>query len=396
MKRKNFALFVVSAALSVGVGCGGGSEDDDVDPVPTADAAVGEPDTATPTACAVTPGEWAAPQFAANAATELALRQRLDVLVRDTMRGAEQETVVITEAAQLRALYEAGNPSLADAVAPPFDAIVDDAFVDFVGAILAGPQDLVDDDVNWTPGEAGGIFGASTRAINAGGLEVRQIVDKGLFGGGALYAHALTLTEGDITPATIDALAAAWGSNAALDPEERTDSAGYSYSMGFHGDIAIALADAKAYAADADCTAERDEAIVSFFHTWEQAMLARTVFYANAGARNMAAAKSDDDRAGALHALTEGLGLAFGFYGLEAPTTGPLANAARVITDAELEAIASALGVNLTDLSASTTGEFVGDTAKFDDGVADVEAVVMDVYDLTEADIESYRVPTAG
>ena len=33
----------------------------------------------------------------------------------------------------------------------------------------------------------GGIYGTSPRGMNAGGIEVRQIVAKGLFAGGALY-----------------------------------------------------------------------------------------------------------------------------------------------------------------------------------------------------------------
>jgi hypothetical protein len=370
-------------------GCG-----DDEGGIGAGPDASADPDGAT--ACSVTPGAWSAPSFAANAATALALRGQLDTLAGTTMRGAEQETVVVDEVSDLTALYEAGSPSLSVTVSAGFDAITNDAFADFVALVLAGQQDLVDDGGNWTPGTDGGIFGAGTRGINTGGLEVRQIVDKGLFGGGLLYGHAIGLTEGTITEATIDAIAAAWGSNDLLGTDDRTDSANYGFAMGFHAEIAQALTDAKAYAADGECSAERDAALVSAFRAWELSLLARTVFYANAAAAELATAVDDDARASGLHELAEGLGLALGFYGLSDPSGGPLSGAGRIISDADIEAIMTALGVNVADLSASTTGEFVADPSGFAAGVTAVEARVIQIYGITQSEIQSYRTPTQG
>jgi hypothetical protein len=368
-------LFVIAATF-VAVGCGDDSTGGDGD---------GDGDT-----CTVTPSEWAAPDFEANAASSLTLRAQLDALVA----AHATDVVVVDELEDLTSLYEAGNPSLAATTAASFDAIVQDSFADFVALALAGEQDLVDDDSNWTPGDDGGIFG--TRGINAGGIEVRQIVDKGLFGGGALYAHALALTEGTIDEASIDGLAAAFGTDAALDPEARTDSANYAFGMGFHGEITGHLTDAKAYAADANCEAERDEAIVSFFRAWEQALIARTIFYANAGSQALSAAEDDPAIADALHELGEGFGLTVGFYGLADPASGPLAGAGRVITDADIEAMMPALGVDLADLSASSTGPFVEDRPALESGVIDFEATATDVYGLSDADLAAYRAPSEG
>lgn len=394
--KPTYLAFLCAAALAAGPAACGDDGGGAADAGSTADAMVPAPD-APPGTCPVTPGTWSAPAFATNAATALALRSQLDTLVGDaTMRGAETETVVVDELADLTGPYEAGTPSLSDTVVTEIDAIIDDAFADFVALVTAGPQDLVDNNGNWTPGASGGIYGTSSRGINTGGLEVRQIVDKGLFGGAVLYKYALEQTEGTITEATIDAIAAAWGTDATLNSENRTDSANYSFGMGFHAEIAQALTDAKAYAADADCTAERDAALVTAFRTWEQALIARTVFYANAASTKLAAATMDDDWASALHELAEGLGLAIGFYHLPHPTSGPLSGAGRVITDADIEAMMTALGVNLADLSASTTGAFVENPAGFATGVTTVEARVMTVYGLTQAEVEAYRAPTAG
>jgi hypothetical protein len=349
---------------------------------------------------------WAAPDFEANAATALALRAQLDALAggEGLMRGAEQELKgsEVDDVAALTAVYEGGDPSFAGSVTERYDAIMDDAFADFVALVAASAQDLINDDGVWTPGEAGGLAGSSPRGINAGGLEIRQIADKGLFGGAGMYAYALTLTEGEITPATIDALAAAWGSNDALGTgeDELTDSANYSFGMGFHAEMAAALAAARSYADDEACATQRDEAIVTFFRAWEQSLVARTIYYANAAAALIAGAAKgpagDEDKIDALHELSEGIGLAFGFLGLPDPAAGPLSGAGRLLGDEDVEAMMIALGVDISDLSASTTGTFVELAALLLTGVAAFEATAIEVFGLSADDIAAYRTPTEG
>jgi hypothetical protein len=394
-----------------------GSESDGTDPTdpdatdPT-EASVTDPDagddpdtgedTLTDTgesgsACNVSPPDaWAAPDWSANTTDALALRASLDDLV-GTMRMAEEGMVVIEDVAELEALFDAGAPSVASITNAGYLPVVQGSFTEFVDVVAAGEQDLIDDGGQWTPGPAGGIFGTSFRGINEGGLEVRQLVDKGLFAGGGLYRQAVLLASGPIDEATIDALAALWGANEALDPEgEITDSANYTYQMGFHGEVAASLIAAKAYAGDAACEAERDEAIRTFFRTWELAMLARFVHYANVASAAIELATMDDDFAGALHELGEGLGLALGFYGLEDPDAGPLAGQARVVTDAQLDAIAQAMRIETSALGTSTTGEFVQSYLDFVDAVAEAEGVVAEAYGLTDADLAAFREPTPG
>ena len=118
---------------------------------------------------------WAAPEFDANAETALALRAQLDTLTggEGLMRGAEQELKgsEVDDVADLTAIYESGDPSFASNVTARYDAIMDDAFADFVALVGASAQDLIDDAGAWTPGEAGGLAGTSPRGINPGGLE---------------------------------------------------------------------------------------------------------------------------------------------------------------------------------------------------------------------------------
>jgi hypothetical protein len=166
--------------------------------------------------------------------------------------------------------------------------------------------------------------------------------------------------------------------------------------MGFHARIAQALADAKAFAASDECSAERDAAIVAVFRLWEQSLFARVVFYGNAGVTGVAQATNDNQIVDALHVYAEGLGLAIGFHGLPHPATGPLAGAGRTISDAAIETILTAYAVDRTNLAASTIGAFIIDTAAFQAGVTAAENKVKEVYGLSDADLVAYRTPTPG
>jgi hypothetical protein len=351
-------------------------------------------------ACSVV--DWAAPDFEANAASGLALRAQLDALAGDGgfMNTIEQEGEEIGYS-ELSALFEEGNPSLAYVAPPGYAPVLSDKlFADFAFLSGAGVQDLIDNQGNWAPGEVGGFFfpeGADhPRGMNAGGLEIRQLVDKGLLGG-AFYNYALQETWREITPADIDNFAAAWGSNDVLSSveDELTDSAKYSFRMGFHATMAEALTAAKSYAADQSCAAELDDALVTFFRAWEQSLVASTIYYANVASGMLADATEDVEKLDALHLLAEGIGLTVGFQGLEASDSGPFAGAGRLLTDEDIEAMRIALGVDF-ELNASTTGTFVEDPAALADGVATYEAIAVEVFELSEEDLEAYRTPTKG
>ena len=120
-------------------------------------------------------------------------------------------------------------------------------------------------------------------------------------------------------------------------------------------------------------------------------MLARAFHYAAVGEENLAGATDDHGISAALHQFGEGLGLAIGYYGLPHPTSGPLAGAGRKITDADLDAILTALRVDRTDLGASTFGTFVGNSTDFNAAVTTVANRMKQVYGLTDADIENYK-----
>jgi len=153
--------------------CGTADSDTDVDPI----------DTDVASTCPVVPPDaWAAPAWDTNAATALALRAQLDAL-STRMADAEKGTAAVPTALELRALVDAGAPSLGDVQLPAYEPVIAHVFAEFIPVATAGPQDLVSDAGAFAPGPDGGVFGAKQRGINEGGVEVRQLVDKGLFGG---------------------------------------------------------------------------------------------------------------------------------------------------------------------------------------------------------------------
>ena len=349
-------------------------------------------------ACDVTPpNSWSAPDWDAHTVEALALRAQLDTLTgAANMRGAEEDMVTIDDVADLDALMAAGDPSLDDVASPGFAPVVDDAFSEFVELLAVGPADLVDNDAGaFTPGAEGGIFGTDRRGINEGGLEVRQLVDKGLFAGGGHFHHAAGLTTGSLDVATLDAIAAIWGGNATMDATMLADSANYAHAMGYFEEGLNALIAARAYAADAGCTAERDASLRTFFGVWEESMFARFVYYANAAATIVQGGTTDDDIASALHELSEGLGLVGGFHGLTVPTAGPLSAWQRAARDADVEGVTKAMGVDLEDLGASTTGTIVVDPAMLQAAVTMAEGVLMTAFGLSASELAAWRTESA-
>lgn len=407
----------IALMLALGpIGCGDDEAGDDDPDRPDADTS--QPD-APESLCEVTPGAWSATGFETNAAEALALRGLIAALQNDLLNTAEQTAWGDTPTTpptleDITDAYEAGSPSIKDVTPTALDAVMQQTFTNWVAAMAVDPAGyrFIDvDGLNWVATGAGALHERPPqgktrrfRAYNAGGLEQRQIIDKGLFVG-ALYNYALGLTEDTITPATIHAIAAAWGANPTLDatPDKgqpaNDDSAAYARSMGLYDETATALIAAQAYAADDNCTAERDAALVQVFRIWEEAMFARATFYATAPMRATLDTTVPETVMDPLHAASEGYGLLLGLRGLPHPSSGPLAGAGRVSTDADIDEALEALGLNLDDLNTGTTGEWVVEALTTYSGgfSGDYKTVMQDLFGWSEALFTEYStspVPT--
>jgi hypothetical protein len=325
----------------------------------------------------------------------LALRAALDGLSAE-LRAAELDGVATRDALAWRAALDAGAPSAGSALTEAWRPVVEAALDVFAAADEAGATSVVADGA-WIMPPSGGVSGSEARLLAGGGIEPRQVFDKGAVAGGGLYGWALAQTADGVDDADFDAIAAAFGVDAEFDPEAtRTDASNYTYEMGQYGAVRAGLARARAFHGVSDCQAERDEELRSAFRAWEFGMVLRGYFYADL-ARDLVAASADEDTVvGALHELSEGVAMIAGFRGAGGPEAGPLAAGSRVLSDDAIDAILGAMGVSLLDLPGSTTAEILLDNSRRDAMVEAVEAALAEGYGLNPEQVQAYLSPTPG
>src|SRR5690606_13568520 len=96
----------------------------------------------------------------------------------------------------------------------------------------------------------------------------------------------------------------------------------------------------------------------------------------------------------ALHQQAEGIGLAWGFYGVPDPQTGPLAGAGRLMRDENIAAALAPLGIDVDGAPGDATfADFVSDPEGYAEAVEEIESVIADVFGLTATDLNAFRNP---
>ena len=328
--------------------------------------------------------------FEDSAAKGFALRGALADLVghmADVEKGDSSTTL-----AELQAMYDEGDPSLAMAVSPSFAPVAQDALTGFAELIEGGVRGGLVGAEGFAPGEHGGVYGESSRGIDEGGLELRQILDKGYFAGGGHFHYAMQLTTGSVNAQTLDEIEALFGGHGGQG-ESIEDSADYAFDMGYHADAMAALDGARDALASG---AALDASLGEFFRIWEEAMYARFLYYAGAALALVEESTEEESVVEAIHQLSEGVGLVAGFRGLQMPSSGPLASATRRAPDTLVDELLTALGVNLQDLGASTTGPLLLDVDAYREAVRSLEAPLMTTFELNGAEIEFWYAPSPG
>lgn len=378
------ALFVGGAGL-VATACG----EDEATVRPRLDAGApandaGQSDSGSLSCGVVIPTKYESAAFTTNAAVEIALAKHFED-IEDKIRETEGASTTQVSAADLKALFGEGAPSLR-AVSTPSAQTIIDGYFDELGAAMGK---------TWTPADAeqdggaasGGKYG--TFHFSKTGVDLRETTEKTLLGG-ALYNHVLGLVAAPITEATVDRLLAAFGASTAF--ANRTDAdagaekdeliAEYasrrddksSASPGSYRKIKTALLTMKAAVpAGERCKADLDAAVATFLLEWERVTYATAVYYLNAAA--LAAA---DPQKGpqALHAYGEALGFVQSFKGLPADK--------RKITDAQIEAL-------LTKIGATTPYKLVTNPG---DRALGLNGAINDIalYEgFTPAEVEAFR-----
>ncbi|MBT8244844.1 MAG: hypothetical protein HKP48_00535 [Winogradskyella sp.] len=241
-------------------------------------------------------------------------------------------------------------------------------------------------------GQEGGLLGS--RLLDEYGLELEQMIQKGSFGA-ALYNHALTVINGDLTDsAAIDKLVEIHGADITFNPSETTAAATYSRrrsnltaQTGFFFDIQENLITAKAaIEAGSEFNDVRDAALEDYLMNWEMSNFATVIYYCKATKDQLTAAFAladgpDKDAAlgNAMHAYAEGVAFAHGFKGLSN----------KMITDAEIDSVLANLLV--VEGQNPESHRFLNEVDLFSNLDAVIDAL-QSIYGFTDAEVISFYV----
>lgn len=352
-------LLVISLLCSTGAAfaaCSDSATTVAVHDAGSADASAGDAgasDSGYAACGAVIPPDYDGSGFEANAAAELSLRSALDALLKpmkdfEAAQIADAGAPSPVLAADLKAKFEAGNPSLSAVAPPEYRTLIEGFIAAYEPASGAGAYTPVA-----PPPADGGVIkdlkGEKAWVVDANGLDLRQAIEKGLYNA-AFFVHALGITASgqSVTPATVDRLVASFGAhpsfqnNQSAPANKDVNAASYAArrdtkdpnrpGVYLRAKQALITAQATAKAGD-KCGADRDKAIADFFLEWEKSQYATVVYYANNMVEKLSVGTVD--QGSVLHAYGEVFGFVAGFRGAEP--------ARRKIQTAEIDALLSKL-----------------------------------------------------
>lgn len=331
--------------------------------------------------------------FAANAATQLAVRQQLTAITDEAKKGRINGTSLAKPT--LDNLFITGNPSL-KAVNTPY----------FAGR-LEGTGGWLDELAKSSGGTYvpsstilgnGGTFGtgSSSYLFDENGLEMEQMIEKGQFGS-VLYKHATDLVSAPLTAATADQLVAIFGANPSFpsssdaikhpNPDrqmavyaarrDKNDGNGY-YTQLKNNFIKLQAA----LKAGTDYQPEQREAIDAIKLTWEKVNAATIINYCHAVIATMSkTAPTDNEKAAALHAYGESVGFTHGWR------TIPQQH--KKITDAQIDE--TLLLLNAPYNGTPTSYKFITDPANELPKLQQVIAKLKAIYGFTDREIEDFK-----
>mgnify|MGYP006267112433 CR=1 FL=1 len=325
------------------------------------------------------PTEYSSTSYSANVQAENTVISELATMTsaaNDAEANAQSTTVPAIE-------YPA---TLSSVTVPAYQTKVENWLVELVNA--ANDDDGFQNPGTGNPaeGEEGGLLGS--RLLDEHGLELEQMVEKGSFGA-ALYNHALTVINGDLSDASaIDKLVEIHGTGPEFNPDQVTAAAKYSLrrsnqvaETGFFYDIRNSLITARAaIEAGESFNAERDQALADYLLAWEESNFATVIFYCNSAKVQLQNANQDENALGdAMHAYAEGVAFAHGFKGV----------ANKQITDAQIDSVLALL--QAPDGEAPESYRFLNDATLLNDLdqiITDIQAI----YGFTDEQVQTFFV----
>jgi hypothetical protein len=240
----------------------------------------------------------------------------------------------------------------------------------------------------------GGVYGGYL--FDANGLEMEQMIDKGLYGA-ALYNHAITLMSQPLTTATTDQLVSIFGASPEFpntnntaktqNPDrfmalyaarrDKNDGKGlYTQQKANFIKLQAAIKAGSQY------KQEQEEALAAIKLTWEKASAATVINYCHAVIATLSSTNPTDAQKGAaLHAYSECVGFIHGWR--------TLPQQHKKITDSQIDAILTLLNApaNGTPTSYKFITAPVSELPKLTQVINQLKAI----YGFTDAEIEDFK-----
>lgn len=324
------------------------------------------------------PSSYDASSFTSNAATELQVRRDFADLVTLMRTGRTQGTVIAADQmASIAAKLPMG--SFADVVTSTIPELAKAS-----GGVYDPRRPVADNG-------HGGVYGAYL--FDETGMELEQIIDKGLFGA-MMYASAVKLMNDDATSADIDRILALYGADPAFPNSDKAAApdrglAAYAArrdkndGTGMYTTLAAAFRKAKAAASRGDeRKGERQQALTTIKTTWERALMATVVNYILTTMQTISATNPTDDAlSAALHAYGEAVGFTMGMLAVN--------QAERVITDAALRSILEDLQVPAQ--GATTSYRLVTEPVAALTDLQRALQTIATTFGFTSSEIEDFR-----
>lgn len=327
--------------------------------------------------------------YATNSSAERALGDRLAALQAEMARG--RNPAVRLDAASLQTLFTTGSPSLRSATTPYYAGQVEGWLTELAAA--SGNNYVFD-----LP-EAGGQGGTSRDygyLFDEHGLELEQLIDKGLYGG-ALYHQVSLLLEQPLTPAVPDKILGVLGmsplfpSSNNATKHRRPDRQLGAYlarrdkneGNGFYARVKKALTTLQAGAkAGSGYGAEQQAAATEIRRAIEEATAASVIHYCYQVTTQLGAANlTEQQRGAAMHAYAEGVGFAHGWRGL--PT------GVRRITDAQIDEVLALFGAPVN--GTTTSYRFITHTSEELPKLQQISAKLKAIYGFSESQMVEFQ-----
>lgn len=342
----------------------------------------------TPTPSLNIPSSYNGSSFSADAADQLALRSNLNALVNEAKRGRDAANTV--QFSELSNLYTAGNPSVASNTNSYFQGRLEGP----AGWLAELAKASGNTYTPGTPTGEGGAFGGYL--FDENGLEIEQLVEKGLFGAMNFYQAQQLLRTPNM--ANLHKALALYGAHPSFPNTPTAANAEFpdahmaNYAArrsdntdpnSLYARIKTAFITAQAAIEQgAEFNAERDAAIANIRLNWEKVNAATIINYCHSVISTMSGtAPTDAQKASALHAYGECVGFRHGWRNLPADS--------KRITDAQIDEVLGLLRAESGQTPSSYL--FITEPVANLPRLQQVITRLQQIYGFSNAEVESFR-----